>query len=182
MGKVICPTPHSLEQACCVLSPVGLLARKWGSFSLLPDCVITHPIFLTPQTCRGRTCPHALRLSKSYHKRVGSKSALDTLCNVGDSRRVALGCPGLEAEPVPRSPTPDPQLGQGGREAGEKRPRAAAGRSPLNEGHGFTFTPRPQDRQRPGTGAPPPADLFLCGFSCPGLSVASPDPSSSPQQ
>lgn len=53
MGRAICPTPIG-RTIQATPHPSGLFARKWGSFSLFPDSVITHPNFLTPQTHRGR--------------------------------------------------------------------------------------------------------------------------------
>jgi hypothetical protein len=53
MERVICPTPTG-RTIQTTPHPSGLFARKWGSFSLFPDSVITHQNFLTPQTHRGR--------------------------------------------------------------------------------------------------------------------------------
>lgn len=53
MGTAIAPPPIA-RTIQATPHPAGLFARKWGSFSLFPDSVITHPNFLTPQTHRGR--------------------------------------------------------------------------------------------------------------------------------
>lgn len=89
----------------------GLLARKWGSFSLRSDCVITYPVFLTPQTRRVQICPHALGLPKACHTLVRSSSASGTRRDVGTGggwRWVALSwrpshCPGLPRQTSTRA-------------------------------------------------------------------------------
>lgn len=68
--------PHTPQPGITKLRvfPVGLLARKWGSLSLGPDCVITYPVFLTPQTLRVQMRPHSPGLPKGVAL-VGSSSA-----------------------------------------------------------------------------------------------------------
>jgi hypothetical protein len=98
--------PHTPQPGISRLRafPCGLLARKWGSFSLLPDCVITHPVFLTPQTRRGRICPHAPGLSKARRTLVGSNSGLSHPPQGGVWQCVAVGCSQLEAQVSPSRP------------------------------------------------------------------------------
>ncbi|XP_013378317.1 PREDICTED: uncharacterized protein LOC102010146 [Chinchilla lanigera] len=153
----------------CVLSPVGLSARKWGSLSLLPDCVITCPVFLTPQTRRGRVCPHALRLPKACHTLLRRNWASAARCSAGTGGgrlRAAVSC---KRSQCPGLPGWTPTWAK--RQEWQERRAPGGDRLKSPERGTQLHTPSTPSLRRgacpwPRSGAPPPARIFLCGFSC----------------
>lgn len=154
--------------------PVGMVARKWRSFSLRSDCVITYPVFLILQTRRAQICPYTLGLLKA-HTLVESSSASVISRDVGAGGGwpcAALSrCPGLPCETSTRATAE----GSGKRDGSQGGGRQKSGKR-------GTLPPIPtRSRVWADTASGGLQRINEpCGFSGPGFTVAAPGHPSPP--